>query len=520
MKKNLFASLCVLTLMGQMVSAQTVPAYDYFKAKEVWSKSPNAALLRYTILPAEGETQLGAYYQAGDLRHPFSAKESQGINFSTSRYQRLKEWTYYGQFDFRTTKDKQMNMTAHTDPYRDNPYQLMDSLSGDWKKQHYDLRLKIASPGFADDRMNAGLDVQYNLKTGARQKDPRSLDNSSTLNLSPALIYKLSERQLLGLTGIYNFYKEEVEIRTIGNYQQHYLYRLLGAGEYQMSIPYIMIAGYNRTYRGHSFGGAVDYVYNADHIKWSTTAGYRSGYENAIDGTTYLQQAGKHRYQQYQASSYLDWKKGKYAHQVGLEWLLKDMENTEYHQIQNADTKVYETVYSSVMSTMLRNKSTLSYLISHDSRAGLTDWWLKTAVSYHSLDNRYANPQNKQIVDKLNVAVSFDKTYAKENRKGFAFQLSSAYDLLLSDELLYTDKSYSTNFVAKNVFIPAHQFYSVNTWTNSANVKYTFGAFGKKSNQLYIKASGWLMSAMGDQGDIRKGDNRYLTQLSVGLISL
>ncbi len=517
MKKNLLAGIYLILGLGHVASAQTTPTYEYFKIKESLIKSRNSALLGYTTLPLEGESQLGAYYQGGDLRSPYDAKSTQGINFSTSRYQRLNDWTFFGSFSFQTNKDSEVGLTAHTNPYRDNPYQLIDSLSADWKKQRYALQLQIATPAFANDRMNAGLNIRYNMLTGARQKDPRPLDNSSNLDLSPSITYKIDEQNILGLTGHYSFYKEDLNIETVGTSRQFNLYRLLGAGEYQNSAPYILTVGYLRSNEGHAFGGAVDYVRRSETKQWTVNFDYRKGHEDVIDGSIYIQQAGRHNFAQYQAASYLDWKRNNLAHQIGLKWMLKDMDNREYHQVQNPDSKQYETVYSSIMSTMLRTNTTLSYLLSREKSKGHIDWWLNAAATYHSLDNRYANPKNKQIIDKINIAISYDKNYVLQQKQGLSFQVKSAFDFLVDDDFLYVDKAYSTNFVANEVFVPMHDYNSVNTWTNAAHIKYNLKPFGKKGNQVYLKASGSISHAMNDSGIIQKGENRYFTQLSIGI---
>jgi|GEM_PF-524777 len=517
MKKNLLASIYLVLGLSHIASAQTAPSYEYFKIKESLIKSSNAALLQYTPLPLAGESQLGVFYQEGDLRGPYDSKSTQGINFSTSRYQRLNGWTFFGRFGFQTVKDKQVGLTAHADPYRDNPYQLIDSLSADWKRQRYGLQLQLATPTFASDRMNAGLGIQYDIHTGARQQDPRPLDNSSNLSLSPAITYKIDDRNILGLTGHYSFYKEDLNIENVGKNRQFNLYRLLGAGEYQNSAPYIFTVNYDRAYEGHTFGGAIDYVSRGEAVQWTVNFDYRRGYEDVTDGITYVQRAGKHSHALYQATSYLDWKKNRFSHQIGLRWMLKDMDNREYHQVQNPETKQYETIYSGIMSTQLKNNTSLSYLLSRDKSNGVIDWWLKAAVAYHSLDNRYANPRNKQLIDKINIEVSFDKNYLLPNEQQLSFQLRSAYDFLIHDDFLYTDKYYSSNFVANAVFRPQHDYNKANSWTNGAHVKYNLKPFGKKGNQLYLKAEGLISSAMNDSGIIQKGDSRYFTQLSIGI---
>ena len=156
-------------------------------------------------------------------------------------------------------------------------------------------------------------------------------------------------------------------------------------------------------------------------------------------------------------------------------------------------------------------------MLSKERSDGQVDWWLKSTATYHNLDNRYANPKNKQLIDKMNVDVSFDKRFPLSNKKALSFQLKTAYDFLIHDEILYTDKSYSSNFVAHEVFIPMHDYNKVNTWTNGAHIKYNLKPIGKRENQLYIKASGLISTAMKDSGIIQKGDNRYMTQLTIGI---
>ncbi|GAA0882034.1 hypothetical protein GCM10009120_06310 [Sphingobacterium siyangense subsp. cladoniae] len=503
------------TASFMQLQAQENPNISYSKEKESLLKVKTSALLGELDLPAVGNTTLGYFYEGGDFRHPFTGKSKQGLNFSTEKFQRSGDWTLYGRFDFTTLKEKELAYASLVNPFTDNPYQLVDSLKGDWNKQFYTMDLKVASPSFAGGRMRAGLDLSYQVATGARQMDPRSLDTENKIQLAPNISYKISKRHQLGLAAIYNYQKNDLNLVRANGSQQYNVYKLLGLAEYLGASPFIMTADMDRSYLAHAYGSELSFRYTADQFSWLLSGSYLRHEEKATDGSTYPMKAGKHQYDQYTVLSAIDLKRGDYNHHFDLNLLYCDISNTEYQQLQRTDDRSYETIFEGSLNTALRSQATLGYILAKETSAYRSDWFAKATVSYSGWDNRYALPQGKEIVDRMDIGIRFNKALSR-----WVFDVASNYNFGVKNEWSYTDKSYSSNFVANSIALPIYQYLTRDRVVNALSIQYRLANFGKKSNQLYLKGSGSLETALstpGGYGD--NGKSRYSASLSLGLLT-
>lgn len=497
------------------LNAQENPNITYSKEKESVLKRKTSAFLGELNLPAVGNTTLGYFYEAGDYRHPFTGKSKQGLHFSSEKFQRTGDWTVYGRFDFTTLKEKQLAYASLVNPFTDNPYQIVDSLQGDWNKQFYDMALKIASPSFAGGSMRAGLGLSYQVATGARQMDPRSVDTENKIQLAPNLTYKISQRHQLGLAAIYNYHKNDLRLTRANENQQYNVYKLLGLAEYAGASPFIMTSDMYRNYITHEYGTEVSYRHASDQFRWLVSGSYLRHGEKVTDGTTYPMKAGKHTFDQYSLLSAIDWKRGLYNHHFDLNILYQDISNTEYQQLQRTDDRSYETIFEGTLNTALRSQATLAYILAKETSSYRSDWFAKASLSYSGWDNRYALPQSKEIIDRLDIGVRFNKAVSR-----WVFDLASNYNFAVKNEWSYTDKNYSSNFIANNVALPIYQYLASDRIANSLSIQYRLANFGRKNNELYIKGSGSLETVLSSaMGAIEKGQSRYSVNLSLGLLT-
>lgn len=491
---------------------------EKFKSRAVTWDLRNAALLKTIPLPDAGEAQLGYFYDNGSFKHPFDAASSSGVHFNATRAHNLKGWSFYGAFDLKSFKDKDVPKTAMANPFRDNPYQLADSLSGDWNKQHYLLNLKVAAPSLMNGKLVTGLGLEYEVLTGARQKDPRPLDNSSQITMSPALVYHLNKNQFLGLNGTYRHYKEDLDVE-LYNYRMVYnLYKLQGLAEYKSSAPLQMGAeGAGRMYAANEGGGDIQYGYKTSDWNLLLSAGYRYHNENATDGSQYPQKAGQHEYHEYTAAAFFDITTKNKFHQLAFNWQQKDISNREFHQVQNTDSKQYETIYSSVFNTALKTRSYLMYLLNGLKGGDSLSWTLKAGAGFTGLDNRYTSPRSWQTVDKADLSLSYTKYFQLNKGAAFSFSINSVYEFIIKERADYTRKSYSSDYVADNIFYPVHSYLSTPSWTNQLSAQYNLPRFSDSRSQLYFKVAGYVNTAMASYNRIQKNDTRQGIQLSVGL---
>lgn len=519
MKSKLIIYIALLPLGITTVHAQSPqPTLDNFKSNAATWELTNAALLKGLKLPNIGDASLGYFYDNGDFKHALDAGSRNGVNFNATRAHSVNKWDFYGSFDVKIFKDKNTPMTAMANPFRDNPYQVADSLNGDWNKQRYALSLRAAAPALMNGKLVLGMGVDYTVLTGARQKDPRPLDNSSQLDLLPAVVYHLNKNSFLGINGAYQRYREDLEV-SLYNYRLSYnTYKLLGLGEYEFNAPIQLSSGtITRTFSGNQFGGDLQYGTKGAGWNLLATAGYRYHKENAIDGTASPKKAGEHTWHDYTAALALNWSAKTAAHQLAASWKQRDISNKEFQQVQNNTTKQYETVYASVFNTNLKTRADLSYIINKTAKADTLSWSLKASAGYSGMDNRYATTRAWQVVDKSDAALAFTKYFNAKKEATFSFSIVTMYEWVINKRLDYTNKDYSSNFVANNIWIPAHQFLTTPSWNNQLTLQYTFPPFTKSRNQLYVKGTGYLNTAMEDNGRVNKGDTRQGFQLSLGV---
>jgi len=496
------------------VYGQENPDLSYSKEKEPLLKLNTSAFLGDLALPVVGNTNLGYFSEGGKFRHPYVGKSRQGVAFATEKFQRSGNWTFYGRFDFKTLKEKELPFASLVNPLTDNPYQIVDSLKGDWNKQFYDMAVKIASPLFAAGKMRAGLDLSYQVATGARQMDPRSQDTENKIHLAPNMTYRLSEQHQIGLAVNYDYWKNDLKLGRANINQQYNVYKLLGLGEYMGAAPVIMTADLSRGYIANRYGAELTYLYQADQLRWLVSGGYLRHHENATDGTTYPMKAGKHAYDRYNLLTAIDLKRGRYNHHVDLELSYMDISNTEYQQLQRTDDRSYETIFEGALNTALRSNLGLSYLLGKESDSYHSDWFAKASVRYSGWDNRYAIPQGKEIIDRVDIGLRFNKSLSR-----WIVDLASNYSFSVKDEWNYSLKDYSSNFVANTIALPIHQYLSADRLTNALSLQYRLKSFGKNNSQLYLKAAGSMETALSTVGAIEKGQSRYGVSLGIGVLT-
>ncbi|RXK83690.1 DUF6850 family outer membrane beta-barrel protein [Filimonas effusa] len=519
MKSKLFLYMAALPLGLTTVYAQSPQAaIDKFKSNATTWELTNAALLKGIPLPNVGDASLGYFQDNGTFKHTLDAATRRGAQFNASRAHSVNKWDFYGSFDVKIFKDKEVALTDMANPFRDNPYQVADSLSGDWNKQRYALSLRAAAPTLMNGKLVLGLGVDYTVLTGARQKDPRPLDNSNQLSLLPGLVYHLGKNSFLGLNGAWQRYREDLSVE-LYNYRLSYnTYKLLGLGEYEFSAPIQLSSStITRAFNGNEFGGNLQYGMKGTAWNLLASAGYCYNKENVIDGTSSPKKAGEHAFHEYAASLALNWSAKTAMHQLAASWKQRNISNKEFHQVQNSTTKQYETVYAAVFNTNLRTRASLSYLLNKSKAGDTLSWSLKAGAGYAGLDNRYATTRAWQTVDKADASLAFTKYFNCKSAAAFSLGILTMYEWVINKRLDYLPKNYSSNFVANNIWIPAHQFMTTPAWNNQLSIQYTFPPFTKSRNQLYVKGTGYLNAAMEDNGWVKKGDTRQGFQLSLGI---
>ncbi len=226
--------------------------------KTVWSGSENAASLQFfDIRQKIGTAYLNYNYEDGDFHLFQNEKTSNEIGFYTNGYVTLNKWKFYGDFNYLNSRADGINWTDVLKPYDDNPYVLGDSVGGTYHKEYFRMRGKGAWQ--VNDRLILGLDIKYKAGVGARRKDPRPKNITTTFDISPALLYSF-EKIKLGANFRYVGSKEDVGLSTVTDSIYNF-FHFKGLGVFTSSIELD-----NRSNESDLLGGGLQFNYSGSSI--------------------------------------------------------------------------------------------------------------------------------------------------------------------------------------------------------------------------------------------------------------
>ncbi|WP_144062747.1 DUF6850 family outer membrane beta-barrel protein [Sphingobacterium paucimobilis] len=517
MSKKLIVSILMASSVGAVRAQTTAFELEKFKLQEVGLQSANASLLNANDFRSLGNTSVFYNQKKGDFKHPLLASESHFGGLETERFQELKNWRLYGKFGLDFGKDKKVSNTTQLDPLRLNPFIVVDSLDGDWNKQHYALETKIASP-ILNERLAFGLGIDYKVSTGARQRDPRPLSTSNTLVLTPSVTYFLNLEHAIGINGRYENFVEDLSVSNVNTTTVHNMYKLIGVGEYVGSSPtFIGTSSISRRYNGNKFGGALQYVFKGESFRFFGEGFVNHNAERAKDGSTNPQEAGKHEYWEYGANVEAVYNHDLSMHRLGFAWNQRNVDNIEYHQYQDAETRQFVTLFSAVFNTNLVTNSNVSYAFTKWKGEAI-NWDLGSNIFYSGWDNKYAVNQSQQTVDRLGYDLRFKKYFQFRDASAFAVELRPGYSHHLESKFKYDEKSYSTNFVANDILYPTNAYLVMDYFNIGASVQYTFKP-SENNTQLYIKLSENYVKPTSNTAYFSKSQHRVDWQVAVGLLT-
>lgn len=518
MRKHIFWSLLAVSSVS-IAQAQTSFELDQVNLQEVGLKSSNAALLVTNDVQNIGESNIYYKGSTGAFKNPLVADKSHYGGFATERYQRVNNWKLYGKFDLSFGRDKDVHNTTQLNPLRLNPYIIADSLSGDWNKQFYAVEGKISSP-IVSEKYVFGLGLQYNAATGARQRDPRPQNTSNDVTLRPSVTFLINEINAIGINGSYTHFVEDFTVQNLNTTTVHNIYKLIGVGEYISSNPLFLSSGsVIRRYNGNQYGGALQYVYKGENKRLFAEGFVNVNKENAIDGTLYPQEAGQHEYLNYGANLETVFTNGNTMHRIQGAWSQYDVENTEFHQYQDATTKEYITLFAEKFNTNLVTNATLEYAIINKKDENL-NWTLGVGSKYAGWDNRYSLNKSQQTVDRMSYKVDFKKYFNFQNTSALKIELTPSYSNVMHTDFVYDEKSYSSNFVATNILYPTNAYLGTDFFGLNASIQYNFRK-SKNNTQVYIKFAENYTKQISDKESIfiNSSSDRSVWQLSLGLLT-
>lgn len=476
------------------------------KYNALWLQGPNAAGLRLDSLSAFGRTQLGYNQNEGAFKLAQQAKRQQQFNLESERLQEIGKTLFYGKFSYTQQWDQQLNYSDVLDPYRGTPYVLADSIGGDWKKQLYALTLKAAGPAFWNNRLRLGIATDLKVGTGARQNDPRPLATNNEISVTPGLTWNLNAKNLIGLNGWYNRYREEVSLEVKNSNINHYLYKSLGLG--QLELPVTFTTGASRTYNGHTWGGDFQYQWYGKGISWLNSLGYRSREEEVRDGTSVPRKSGTWKQSVYSVTSKLNLDGAGFLHRITLDASRTEDKGIEFHEFYNTTLKAWQTLLEAEFYLSETDYASISYTLIKPDQKQVFNWLAEIGGNYYSTRKNYLYPASAQEFTNAGFWVKGAKVWHLRGGGNLQTGMQAFYTRNLSNSLSYIPITGDRTLLAREVLYPDQSYQAANAITSAVNMQYDFkmeklknvrfAVSGSFSSQHSL-ASGSYPNAMGNR---------------------
>ncbi len=494
------------SLWNEVIFKNSLPSFD------------NVLLGAYLDSGSTGNSSIGYFQRNNKFRDAYMPSKSKGFTVNSAQYVALKDWRFYGSFTFSKFEDIGTQRTELADPYRNNPYKIMDSLTADWNKQYYLLRADIVSQ-YVTKRMRLGMGIKYEVLNGARQKDPRPLDKTINITLTPSLLYALSPRFNIGLNGFYHHFVEDLSITMENSQRSQNIYKTLGLGEYLYNGPILLSGSLSRAYLGNTYGGGFSGQYSIQQNKGiNFEFSYKRHKENVTDGTSTPYNAGTHVYKKLETNISYHVNNAKADHLFGLYGSYLKTSDTEYVQTLNSFTKMYEVIYSSEMHHQTINTVSIQYKGLYRDRQGKTSWNFAGGANYLRNTEDYPSTLSNELISYVDLHIGVKKWfYLSIGNLSVIYNIR--YKKNLEKSLTYYPNASSSNFVAYNIMYPNYYFNTANRLSNLLGVQYDFKKLAKGNSRIYVKATFENIRPMSNTDVLGNGISNNCFELTLGLLN-
>ncbi|WP_148038818.1 DUF6850 family outer membrane beta-barrel protein [Proteiniphilum sp. X52] len=479
------------------------------KARATWLNTGNGAGVALDHLGDFGS--LGAAYQMvnGDFKRVQEGAKESTLMVDTEGGRRLGKAYAWGRFSYHntTTRDSKFN-TAMLDPYRGIPFFPVDPNSSDWKKQDYNLEMKVSSKPFFD-RYLLGMQAAYNTHTGAKQVDPRSEIYYYTINVKPGIV-ALLHNQEVGLNFEYENMIQETR-HTNSNSQMHQdVFVMKGLGNHYTAVIGGLQSLGGFMYHANKVGGELQYTYHFPALRLFAYGGYTYRVEDVIRDITKPRKEGAIKEKTLYANVALV-HEGMNLNRIDLSVRSNRMDAIEFVQVLDNSFEVQQwvDVYSSIRSTYNQDDIRLSYDF-YKGTGHEYKWKTGLFASYRANDDLYIMPESRRIIKNLYMGVN-GKVNMEAGRSGtWTLGADFAYKNHLEGDYRYGGVD-PQSMVITQLMTPDFEYLKQNFYKFGGFVSYFTGIDNQKSTGVFVKLAANYYKPSEGEGD------RLIADLGVGL---
>lgn len=271
MKKiNIILMLFGLSVSFGAVAQEKAGAADVVRQSEIemnfsrslWFNSSNAAGMGTAPLNKYSIVNLGYEMVSGDFKMTQDGGKENTVGFNTNGATNIGKTYLWGSFGYKNIVEKDSRFVTNMyDPHRDMPYYVGDTTLSKFKKQSYDLNVKVAFPQLWN-FLTAGVDLQYNTNTGAKQLDPRSVTYYLTVAAKPSFVFELTENDHIGLNFNYEYLYERSTFNRSDTDADCPVFIMRGLGNYTSDMVSGTVGVGTFFYKGNRIGGGFQYSFS------------------------------------------------------------------------------------------------------------------------------------------------------------------------------------------------------------------------------------------------------------------
>ncbi len=275
-----------VALKGQVRAEDSIPLTSGSRLFEdlpffaVWYGTTNPASLSTFTMQTVNLARAGYSYKNEDIRLYNQPSEASSFYAETQGYLEMGDLSFFGAFGYHNNRyqDVIYNSTLMFNTL--NPYIVGDTVPDTQMKEGFELSgkasLKMTS------RLSVAIGADYYTAVGAKQKDPRNMNNIATLRITPGVIYDLGKFKV-GLNGSIYSSSNEISFSVEGNWKRD-LFILQGLGYYKVEPD---LTSYSELYAGSGYSGGMQASYEAGNVSNIAEIRYVYLKEEVRSGSSY-----------------------------------------------------------------------------------------------------------------------------------------------------------------------------------------------------------------------------------------
>lgn len=511
-KKVILAALLLSALICQYGNAQeklnTPLSIELQKARSTWFNTGNGAGLSLDNLDNFGSLDASYSIAKGDFKRVQQGDRENMLGLNAEGGRRLGDAYAWGKFSYNneSVTDSRFN-TAMLDPFRPMPFYPVDPNVSDWKKQSYDLSMKVSSKPLLD-RYLLGLQASYIARTGAKQVDPRSEPYQYAINVKPGIVALVGKHQF-GANFEYENMKQEARHTNSNDQVNQNVFVMKGLGNHYPAVIGGTGALVGFLYTSNKVGGELQYSLQLSPLRLFVNGGYTYRVENVIRDVTKPRKEGAVKENIFYANVAM-LHEGENLNRVDLSVSSRRTKGVEFVQVLDNSYEVQKWVdrYSSIRSTYDLDEISLTY----DFYNGIGDeykWKAGLLAAFTVSDDRYIFPASEMKHKNLYLGANGKMNLNAPRHNKWMFGADLVYKNNINGNYYYGGAAPDA-IVISEFMMPDFEYLTQDYYKVGASVGY-FTAIGQE------KTTGLTLQLSADYYKPQKGDDhRLITSLGIG----